>query len=391
MSRLMSIAAGQAMAAEMAAVSSSRSEIWGSDRVWVRETSPTPAGYAYADAMDQKAGELLAQARQYTQAALKNHSETPQYYDYVGTFAFREKRYDLAVQAYEKAVALSPADIGFRYGLANAYSSQNDFFRYLPHVTAGRNLEQTSIGAQLLSAWQEMGRGNFAGADAMFTASLKIDPADARLSAYMGAVAEGRGNSAEALACFRTALALELARLKNMGIGAAGVKSEGPLKMADIGRAVALRMAVARLILPSDPGEAARHCSLNTDWEVRLTPSEMLPPFASALLPTANIPHKKTDGRRHVPRGGEVFRTNHAIAGMALYEAGKVQEAAEQFRRASHYGQVLLLAGASPNEKFDTVGWPSGADPAVAHECLMKVGDEAEARRWSTRPRGDQR
>ena len=116
----------------------------------MREERPTAAGYAYSNEMDRQAGALLEAAKAYTRAALASLKNNPESYDYLGTFGIREKKYDIAAKAYERAVQLAPQKIEYYYGLANAYSSLNDFDRYLGPATIGRNLEHTSIGAHLL-------------------------------------------------------------------------------------------------------------------------------------------------------------------------------------------------------------------------------------------------
>ena len=79
------------------------------------------------------------------------------------------------------------------------------------------NLVQTTATFLLKPAWDLIPRTAYRSAREWLGRARAVDPADARVAAYLGVVAEGEKKGDEAVVYYRMALALEEARLKLEG------------------------------------------------------------------------------------------------------------------------------------------------------------------------------
>jgi len=404
MSRLMKIAAGQAMARALNAASTySWTEPMGNgwERRWTRYGDA-----AAAEGHARSADGLLKQGDEYTRRALKALQDTPESLDYLGTVALRRKDLETMRKSYERAAQLAPDKLEFHYALANAYSSLGNFEKYLEHATAGRNLEQTSIGAHLLAAWQSILKKDWKAASDILARAARIDPADARILAYMGAIAEGQQQTPEAVACFRAALAVEEAngtfRASAQGVGL-------PVSLfEEASRAVALRIRLARLIELQDPAGAVALYEKNLAIEPRLLSPQtmalytnvqgriraetqqlqlknhpMLRQTVEAMLPEPSIPE---DQQKTAPNAAGLLRASRALCAVALCALDRKQEAAEYFQRLDNYDRYARRRGAGA-AFLEVVGiWTPRPVAQIAADCSGRVVQQGGPARRGTPP-----
>ncbi|TVM00143.1 MAG: hypothetical protein CV087_15170 [Candidatus Brocadia sp. WS118] len=304
-------------------------------------------------------------------------------------------------KSYERAVQLAPDKIEYRYALANAYASLGDFDNYLEQATVGRNLEQTSVGAHLLAAWQCILKSNWKGASDFLVKASRIDPDDSRIFAYMGAVAEGQHQVQEAAACFRAGLAVEET---NGVLRATALGAGSPVCLFDeVGRAVALRIRLARMIEEQDTTTALALYEKNLDIEPRITSPEVIALFShvesrsrseTEQLQLRNHPMLRTvidamlpepsctvEQQKIPPNAAGLLRTSRSLAAVALYKLGRKQEAAEYFCRTKGYENYARQYGVG-SAYLTIIGiWTPRPVEQIAADCYREIGDTASPRR----------
>lgn len=398
MSRLMKVAAEQQLARAMSAASTySWDEPMGNGwvRRWTRYGDAVAAGRFENSAMG-----LLEQANEYLRRALAAARDTPESLDFIGTRAVMQGDFELMRKSYERAVQKVPDKIEYRYALANAYASLGNYDKYLEQATAGRNLEQTSCAAHLLAAWQAILGSDWKRADAMLTAAQRIDPADSRIPAYRGAIAEAQGNLSEAAAYFRAALAVEEAHVALRG-SMLGPGSPGCL-FDEVARAVVLRMRLARVIEEENPSAALELYEKNLAIEPRLLAPEvvalsaheegrnrseteqlrmknhpMLKATLDALLPEPRLP---ADAQKTPPNAAGLLQTNRRLAAVALYRLNRRQEAADYFRLAENYANHLPRGGIGSAYVGLTGLWTPRPVDQIAEQCFRELGQPYRGR-----------
>ncbi len=392
MSRLMKVAASQALAqALQAAATYSWSEPLGNgwERQWTRYGDP-----AAAEAFGRSADGFLSRADDYTRRALSSLKDTPESLDYLGTRALTKKDFATMRKCYERAVQIAPEKIEFRYALANADASLGLFDKYLEQATAGRNLEHTSIGAQLLAAWQSILKADGNAASGFLAEASRIDPGDSRIPAYYGAIAEGRGDMREAAACFRAALAMEEAACKLRG-SALGEGTPACL-FSETSLVVLLRMRLARVVEEQDPAAALALYEKNLAMEPRLNAPEMialsshvegrnraeteqlrqrnlpmLQIVVNAMLPE---PARTADQQKTPPNAVGLLQTSRSLAAVALYKLGRKQDAANAFRQSESYTNLLPRHGIGSAYLAITGIWSPRPIAEIRQACYRDAG-----------------
>jgi tetratricopeptide (TPR) repeat protein len=393
MSRLKRIAQGQEMAR---AISAATPVTWTEPLAngWERRVTILGDPVA-ADRHSRNADALVKQGEVYARRALQACKDTPESYDYLGTLAAEKKQFATMRDWYERAVQKRPDHIEYRYALANAYSALGDHEKYLEHATAGRNLEQTSIGAYLLAAWRAILQSDWTRARDFVVRASRIDSADSRVAAYLGVIAEGQNQLPEAAACFRAAVAIEEANGKHRG-AAHGVGSPASL-LEEVGRLVALRIRLARLIEESDPAGALALYERNLEMESRLTSPEMIAlslhvegriqaetkqlqarnhpmirPIVDAMLPE---PARTSAQQSRPPDAAGLLQVSRSLAGVALYRLGRKPEAAEHFRRVDDYAKYTGAPRGGTRAMTVTGIWTPRPVADIAAACLREMGD----------------
>ncbi len=381
MSRILRVAAGQKMA-QAAALRQTRTWTeYGYDVVYHYTRYPSAAELATADAYDQQAQRFLKEAREYLERAVEVCKGTAEAFDFQGQIAWQKEDYEGARRAWEQAVRLAPDRREYRYSLANAYGRLNLVEEWLEETTRARCLEHTTASAFLQRAWSKIANHAWQTVEGLLVRAAKGDAGDPRIAAFRAAAAEGQGRTDEALACYRAALAMELAldefrRNVTPEAAASGRPVESP---REVGRIIALRARIGRLLRPSDPAAAAELFLANVALEPRFPDRALGETIRTAVLPDASRDFDDPPRPRLLVA---LLRENRALAALALAEAGRHKEALEHFALIDSYKQRRSHAG---GQAYLDAGDTTSLDPKTwltAAESSLALGDAAPALGW---------
>ena len=381
MSKILRVAAGQKMAK---AASLRLVHTWtehGYDVIYHYTRYPSAAELAMADAYEQQAQRFLKEARQYLKHAVEVCKGTPAAYDYEGQIAWQAQDYQKAYDAWKEAVRLAPGRRDYRYSLANACAKLNRTEEWLEETTRARCLEQTTASAFLQRAWSKIANHAWQTVDDLLVRGAKVDAGDPRIAAFRAAAAEGQEKTQEAVACYRAALAMEMAlddfrRNLTPETVAAGRPIES---FAEVGRIIALRNRIGQTLRPADPAAAAGLFLANVALEPRFSDWALSETVRTAVLPD---PARDLDDAPRPPLAAALLKNSRALAAMALAEAGRHKEALEHFALLDTYEARRQHAGGVAYLEADD---PVGSDPATwltAAESCMAVGDPGAAMGW---------
>lgn len=122
--------------------------------------------------------------------------------------------YDAAQQALTQAVKSYPQSIEAQDALVDLYAKTGQKEKAEEQQAVARQLIHTTAAPLLRLSWEQIARTAWQGAKVRLANARQLDPADARIPAYLGVALEGEGKNKEASAAFLTALTLEEARLR---------------------------------------------------------------------------------------------------------------------------------------------------------------------------------
>jgi tetratricopeptide (TPR) repeat protein len=202
-------------------------------------------------------------------------------------------------------------------------------------VAAVNTRYQTTAAVMLDIAVVQINSTAWQGAKQGLAAARALDPTDARAPAYMAVVHAGEGRLAESEAAFRTAIALEEARLRldDLSVVSGDVLTRDP---QDFGLVAQLRLMLANLYVSSGrPSEALDQYRVITSYMLRFSPSWQSRQLFTAMLPDPTAPQDT------LPSAGNattLIAASHFGAGQLLSTMGEVQAGLEEFRAAVALG-----------------------------------------------------
>src|SRR5438445_96979 len=217
------------------------------------------------------------------------------------------------------------------------------------------------------------------GARAALAYARRLDPTDARTPAYLGVVLQGDENPAEAAAAFRTALALEEARVRVDEQGAPPDKLIARDAM-EFGLAMSARFRLAA------PLEQSGKLDDAIAWYrgAAVYQRQMAPDWESQQMFSAMLPDQKPERGAVVPapvNAATLVADAHLRLGKALAKAGKKDEALQHYAAAANLGP-MRMAGIPQigNSKGDTnfsgiAGAPAAEAQLYLAQALVAKGD----------------
>lgn len=240
-----------------------------------------------------------------------------------------------AQAALERAAVLDPKSLEAQDALVDFYAKIGQKDRAEEQQATERRLIQTTAAPLLRLAWTQMQRGNWAAVDGYLTRAQQLDPVDARVPAYRGVMAEAQGRGSDAVAAFRTALALEEARVRSDEPRDA---PNPPLARDPLDFALAMRLRTrlgARAEAAGDMAGAAAFYAGNTALRPRVAQSQLSREMFPAMLPD-----DRPEGGAVVPapRNAATLLAQSSLAAGKAYQAlGRQTEAQQQFVAAASF------------------------------------------------------
>ena len=340
---------------------------------------PTQADLNRAVQLEALAAELRRRARAALEKAAAVTKGTVDGYLILADLAFWDGKTAEAQHYLEQAVKLDPKSLEAQDRLVQHYAQTGQQDKAEEQRLIAANLVQTTVAPLLRQAWKSADKTAWQSAKGYLARAYPIDPADARIPAYLGVVNEGDDKLDEAAANYRTALALEEARLQLDELKpATGV----PLgrDALEFGLAIQARLHLARIAEQNrNQTEALAQYQGVLGYEKRMSRG-----FESRQMFTAMWPDQKPEKGAMVmaPKNASTLVADaHLQTGKLLAAMGKHDESIEHFRAAAMYGP-LQMAGMPQigNGRGDTnfsgiAGAPAAEAQFYLAKELMTKGD----------------
>ncbi|MDR3638603.1 MAG: tetratricopeptide repeat protein [Isosphaeraceae bacterium] len=339
---------------------------------------PSLAERDRAEQYDQMSANLLAQYRQYVDAAIKACGDSADGFYYRGMFAANEGDYAAARTALERAKALAPENLNVGYRLANVYAKLGMVEPATDELARAKNLETTTAGPYLQRAWSKIVNNAWKASRTALDRAKEWDAADPRIPAYLGVIAEANGRADEATACYQGALAIEeaVARLRGDTLQPGGT---GLAPARVFGLTLALRLKLARLVADARPAEAVALYRANAALEPRISEWEWNRRLSAAMLPDPEADPKLIPSP---PLAMAVMMQSRVLCGKSLIALRKPREALEQFAVAVDFPSRLRQGGTIYLEE-----WLERARLGMS-EAYFYLGDRAQAHQWQMKVQG---
>lgn len=362
--------------------SSSHDETRGDGEYRVTTTTcypPSQADLNRAAQLDAMAAELRRRARAAMQKAASVTKGSVDGFLILADLALWDGKTAEAQGYFEQAVKLDPKSLEAQDRLVQHYAQTGQQEKAEEQRLIAANLIQTTAAPLLRLAWKRTEQTAWQAARTYLARANQIDQEDARIPAYLGVVNEGDEKLEEAAANYRTALALEEARLQldeqkpEIGIALGRDAME-------FGLAIQARFHLARLAEQNHrQAEALAQYQAVLGYEKRMNRG-----FESRQMFTAMWPDQKPEKGALVmaPKNAATLVADaHLRTGQLLSAMGKHDESIEHFRAAAMYGP-LKMAGMPQigNARGDTnfsglAGGPASEAQFYLAKELMTKGD----------------
>jgi Tfp pilus assembly protein PilF len=338
---------------------------------------PSRADLQRAAELDGQAAELRKRARAAMEAAIRVTKGTVEGYLIEADLHLWNGQLDAAQAALQAAVKRDPRSLEAQEQLAQFYARTGQGDRAEEQWAIARQLIHTTAAPMLRLAWARANKTAWQGARAALSSARQLDPEDARTPAYLGVVMEGDGKPREASAAFRTALALEEARLALDEPASGKVLARDAL---DFGLAIEMRFRLARLseqagnrgeALALYESAAGYQPRMARGWEARQMFTAMLPDQAPARGAVVPAP----------VNAATLVAEAHLGAGKLLSAMGKQDEALRHFTAAASLGPrrmagVPMIGNSRGDTNFSGIaGAPASEAALYVARALLAKGD----------------
>jgi tetratricopeptide (TPR) repeat protein len=340
---------------------------------------PSQADLNRAAQLEALAAELRRKARAALEKAATVTKGTVDVFLILADLALWEGKTTEAQRHLEQAVKFDPKSLEAQDRLVQHYTQTGQQEKAEEQRLIASNLVQTTVAPLLRMAWKSTEKTAWQTAKGYLARATPIDPDDARIPAYLGVVNEGDEKHEEAIANYRTALALDEARLQ-----LDEQKQETGLSIGrdalEFGLAIQARFHLAGLAEQNGKqAEALAQYQAILGYEKRMGRG-----FESRQMFTAMWPDQKPEKGAVVmaPKNAATLVADaHLRTGKLLSATGKHDESIEHFRSAAMFGP-LRMAGMPQigNAKGDTnfsgiAGAPAAEAQFYLAKELMTKGD----------------
>jgi len=340
---------------------------------------PSQADLQRAAQLEAMAAELRRRARAALEKAAAITKGTVEGFLILADLALWEGKTDEAQRYLEQAVKLDPKSLEAQDRLVQHYAQTGQQEKAEEQRLIAANLVQTTVAPLLRLAWRSIEKTAWQAAKGYLTRATQIDPEDARIPAYLGVISESDDKADDAAAYYRTALALEEARLQSDELK----PDTGPglgRDALEFGLAIQARVHLAKLAQRANKqADALAHYQAVLGYEKRMSKG-----FESREMFTAMWPDQQPEKGAVVmaPKNAATLVADaHLHTGKLLSAMGKHDESIVHFRTAAMYGP-LRMAGMPQigNARGDTnfsgiAGAPAAEAQFYLAKELMNQGD----------------
>ena len=303
---------------------------------------PSQADLQRADQLDAAAAEFRRRARAAMEKAISVTKGTVEGLLLQADLALWDGKTADAQRYIEQAVTLDPKSLQAQDRLVQHYVRSGQLEKAEEQRLIFTGLFHTTAAPLLRMAWRSAEKTAWQAAKGFLVRAARIDPEDARILAYLGVIAEADGKMDEAAIHYRTALALEEARLQ--------LDEQRPETGATLGRdALEFGLATQARFHLAKPlqrigkhQEALAHYQAVLGYEKRMSPG-----FESREMFNALWPDQQPQGGAlvAVPENAATLVAGaHLQIGKILSAMGQHEESIEHLRTAAMFGP-LRMAG----------------------------------------------
>jgi tetratricopeptide (TPR) repeat protein len=175
---------------------------------------PTQADLNRAAQLEAQAVELRRRARAAMEKAVSVTKGMVEGLLLQADLALWDGKIDQAQSYLEQAVKRDPKSLEAQDRLVQHYAQTGQQEKAEEQRLIAANLIQTTVAPLLRMAWKNAEKTAWQAAKGYLTRASQVDPEDARIPAYLGVINAGDDKIEDAAAHYRTALALEEARLQ---------------------------------------------------------------------------------------------------------------------------------------------------------------------------------
>jgi tetratricopeptide (TPR) repeat protein len=217
---------------------------------------PSQAELDQADEFDEQAKRLWEVASRAMQAAADARKGTAEGFYFLGVLQ-RENGDAACKDSFEQAIKLKPDYQDAHDELVSVLSAMGQTEPALQEQATADNLVHTTAAPMLRLTWLAIPQTRFKTARQALERAMQLNPADPRVAAYMGTLAESKEDPEQAMAWYRTAAALLEARGRIDGTSGARPATRGMLHPNEVALSAAINLKTARLLLDQKrPDEA---------------------------------------------------------------------------------------------------------------------------------------
>ncbi|HEY7039304.1 MAG TPA: tetratricopeptide repeat protein [Methylomirabilota bacterium] len=285
---------------------------------------------------------------------------------------FASGRQEAAFAALQSALRRQPRSLEANQTLAEFQRRLGRVDESDRQMSLTTNLVHTNAGWLLRIAWRKTMGHDVPAARAALDEARRLDPTDARVPAYTGALLAQDGQAAEAAARYRVAIALEQARLR-MDEGKDGTAL--PREAEELAALMKMRNVLAAGLLERQPQAALDYYLPNTALARRITRGGRAAQMFGAMLPDPSAPAVPVPAP---PNAASLMAEAYNGAGRAYKALGRTQEAAQQYQAAIELTRKLGVPGVGSGRPGDTNF--GGNAQGVTAESFIEVIRAALAR-----------
>jgi|HubBroStandDraft_6_1064221.scaffolds.fasta_scaffold26177_2 tetratricopeptide (TPR) repeat protein len=310
--------------------------------------SPTPAALGQAADLENQAAALMRASEAALAAALAVLRNTFDGDMLQAEVAFSAGRQDAAFADLQRALGRQPRSLEANQTLAELYRRVGRVDESDRQMSVTTNLVHTNAGWMLRTAWRKVTGHDVPAARAALDVARRLDPTDARVPAYQGALLAQQGNAADAVAAYRVALALEQARLR-MDEGKEGIAL--PREAPELAILMKMRNVLAGPLLERQPQAALDYYLPNAQLARRITRGGRASQMFGAMLPDPAAPAVPVPAP---PNAAQLMAEAYNGAGRALKALGRTQEAMQEYQAAIDLTAKPGVPGVGSSRPGDT-------------------------------------
>ncbi len=316
---------------------------------------PSAADLARAEELDAEARVLFAEAADLYKRLLSATRGTPDEKFYRARDAWSHGDGSTAISLLRELTGPRPSDPRYHHQLLD-WLRAGDAATYDEQFSDSANRIHSTAAGMLRIAWRAVGRGAFNSASDALARARPLDLTDSRILVYSGIIADEQNQTDRAVAFYRSALAMEEARLRLLGRGIEkGTTHLGPDDWPLCAEA-SLRLSALLTRSGRDKEAADVLSTMSRGLSSRVDlPDPFVTSREAMALPAGQLPSSQVEPGTipEAPPANALLAWMHVASGNILRDAGRANDAGAAYVAALKLtrAEVRPLESYSRDEK----------------------------------------